>query len=143
MAANEFVLDTGPLVALIDASDQDHAWSRKTLGNLRGPLVTCEAVLSETLFLLREDTLAAQKIGALFQRGLLVSAPVMESHATEVLGLMQAYRNVPMSLADASLVKISDQLAGATIITLDSDFLIYRRQGQKPLATIMPPKRRR
>jgi len=138
MAADKHLVDTGPLVALIDASDRDHAWSKKTLGRLPCPLITCEAVLSEVLFLLRKDAAAPHKITVLFERGLLVCHPIMDAQPAGVLALMQTYRDVPMSLADASLVKISEQIANSTIVTLDSDFLIYRRHRNKAVATLMP-----
>lgn len=138
MANREHLVDTGPLVALIDASDRAHPWSKATLGRLPCPLITCEAVLSEVLFLLRKDPAAPQKISALFERGLLVSHPVMDTQPAGVLALMQTYRDVPMSLADASLVKISEILPQSVIVTLDSDFLIYRRHRNKVLKALMP-----
>ncbi len=138
MGAREHLVDTGPLVALIDASDQHHAWSKKTLSRLPCPLITCEAVLSEVLFLLRKDPAAPQKINALFERGLLVSHPIMNAQPSGVFALMQTYRDVPMSLADASLIKLSEIVAHAVIVTLDSDFLVYRRHRNKPVATLMP-----
>ena len=143
MASSKHIVDTGPLVALIDASDQDHSWSKKTLGNLPCPLITCEAVLSEVLFLLRRDVAAPQKINVLFERGLLVSHPIMDLQYAGVLSLMQTYRDVPMSMADASLVKISEIIPSSSIVTLDSDFLIYRRHRNKSIPTLMPPRLRR
>jgi predicted nucleic acid-binding protein len=140
MAAREYLVDAGPLVALIDASDRDHPWSRKTLGRLPCPLITCEAVLSEVLFLLRKDPVAPQKIGALLERGLLICRPIMNMEHVQVLGLMQTYRDVPMSLADASLVRLTEIIADSTIVTLDSDFLIYRRHRNKTIPVLAPPR---
>lgn len=138
MAAHEHLIDTGPLVALIDASDRDHAWSKKALGRLPCPLVTCEAVLSEVLFLLRKDESAPQKLSLLFDRGLLVCHPVMNLQPSGVFTLMQTYRDLPMSLADACLVKLAELHPAAVIVTLDSDFLLYRRHRNKALTTLMP-----
>jgi predicted nucleic acid-binding protein len=140
MAAAEHVLDAGPLVALIDAGDRDHEWSRKALGRLHPPLITCEAVLSEVLFLLRADRDAPGKVSKLFQRGLLAIHPILHTDAGAVLGLMQAYANVPMSLADACLVLLSERLPGALVVTLDSDFTIYRRNRNKKIPLLTPPR---
>jgi len=140
MAAVEHLLDAGPLVALIDAGDRDHDWSRKTLGRLRPPLITCEAALSEALFLLRADRQASEKIAKLFQRGLLASVPVLDTDATAVLDLMSAYSNVPMSLADACLVRLSEQVPSSTVVTLDSDFTIYRRNRNRKISLLAPPR---
>lgn len=138
MAASGHLVDAGPLVAFIDARDRDHAWSKQTLGKLRPPLITCEAVLSETLFLLRSDPAAPQKIATLFERGLLVSHPALDQEAAAVLALMQTYRDRPMSLADACLVRLSERIRGAVVVTLDSEFTIYRRHRRQPIPLLCP-----
>jgi len=143
MAAVEHLLDAGPLVALIDAGDRDHEWSRKTLGRLRPPLITCEAALSEALFLLRPDPQAPAKIAKLFQRGLLATFPVLDSDASAVLDLMSTYSNVPMSLADACLVRLSERIPSSVVVTLDSDFTIYRKSRNKKIPLLAPPRARR
>jgi predicted nucleic acid-binding protein len=140
MADAEHLLDAGPLVALIDAGDRDHEWSRKTLSRLRPPLITCEAALSEALFLLRADRQAPAKIATLFQRGLLAASPVLDSDAGPVLGLMATYANVPMSFADACLVRLSERLPSAVVVTLDSDFTIYRRNRTKRIPLLIPSR---
>ncbi len=138
MAAREHLLDAGPLVALFDASDRDHAWAVKTVGKLRAPLITCEAALSEALFLLRGDPAAPRKVGALFERELLICHPIMNSEAAAVLALMQTYQDVPMSLADACLVRLSEIIPASTVVTLDSNFSIYRRHRRKPIPVVSP-----
>lgn len=142
MAGGEHVVDAGPLVSLIDASDRDHGWSKRALGGLHPPLVTCEAVLSEALFLLRKDPAAPRKISVLFERGLLVSHPILDSEPAPVFALMQTYRDVPMSLADACVVRLSEKIRGATVITLDSDFSIYRRHRREKISLLLPPRLR-
>jgi predicted nucleic acid-binding protein len=138
MAAVEHLLDAGPLVALIDAGDRDHAWSRKTLGRLRPPLITCEAALSEALFLLRRDKHASRKIAALFERGLIASVPVLDTDAAGVLELMESYSSVPMSLADACLVWLAGRMPSSVVVTLDSDFAIYRKNRDKKIPHLAP-----
>lgn len=143
MADAEHLLDAGPLVALIDAGDRDHEWSRKALGRLRPPLLTCEAALSEALFLLRADRQSPAKIAMLFQRGLLATAPVLDSDAAAVLGLMTTYANVPMSLADACLMRLSERIPSATVVTLDSDFTIYRKNRNQKIPLLAPARVKR
>lgn len=138
MAVSEHVVDAGPLVAFIDARDRDHEWSVRTLGKLRPPLITCEAVLSETLFLLRADAAAPQKIAMLFERRLLVSHALLDQEAAAVLALMQTYRDRPMSLADACLVRLSEKFRGSIVVTLDSDFTVYRRHRRQAIPLLCP-----
>jgi predicted nucleic acid-binding protein len=143
MAGAEHLLDAGPLVALLDAGDRDHEWSRKALGKLRPPLIMCEAALSEALFLLRADRHAPGKIAKLFQRGLIATVPILDTDAAAVLDLMSTYSNVPMSLADACLVRISEQISSAVVVTLDSDFTIYRKNRNKKIPLLAPPRLKR
>jgi len=143
MADAEYLLDAGPLVALIDAGDRDHEWSRNALGRLRPPLFTCEAALSEALFLLRADRKSPAKIATLFQRGLLAAVPVLDSDAAAVLGLMNTYADVPMSLADACLVRLSERIPSSTVVTLDSDFTIYRQNRNQRIPLLTPPRAKR
>ncbi|MGH8017362.1 MAG: type II toxin-antitoxin system VapC family toxin [Opitutaceae bacterium] len=138
MAESEHLLDAGPLAAFIDARDRDHAWSKRELGKLKPPLITCEAVLSETLFLLSGDPAAPQKIATLFERGLLVSHPLFDQDAGAVLGLMQTYRDRPMSLADGCLVRLSEKIRGSVVVTLDSDFTVYRRHRRQAIPVRCP-----
>ncbi len=138
MAAREHLLDAGPLVAFFDAGDRDHSWSKATLRKLRPPLITCEAVLSETLFLLRSDGDAPRKVATLFDRGLLVSHPLLDLEAAAVLGLMQTYRDQPMSLADACLVRLAEKVQGSVVVTLDSDFAVYRRHRRQAIPMLCP-----
>lgn len=134
----EHLLDTGPLVALVDSRDRDHAWSSRILGRLTAPPILCEAVLTEALYLLRSDPAAPQKIGTLFASGWLVCRPLFPIDAGAVFALMQSYRDVPMSLADACLVRLSEKLDDPAVITLDSDFKIYRRHRNQAIPVLSP-----
>lgn len=138
MAATEHLLDTGPLVAFIDRRDRDHDWSQRTLAKLAAPLITCEAVLSEALFLLRADPAAPQKISTLFERGLLAIHPLLDKEATPIFSLMQTYRDRPMSLADACLVRLAEKMRGSVVVTLDSDFKVYRRHRRLQIPMLSP-----
>ena len=132
------VLDTGPLVAYLRERDKDHAWAIEQLQHIRQPLLTCEAVLTEACFLLRGEPTGIDQIGVYLREGLLaVSFEVMPQH-DRVFGLMETYRNVPMSFADACLVCMAESLPEARVFTLDSDFRIYRQHNRKQIPLIIP-----
>ncbi len=105
------IIDTGPLVAFLSERDDAHAWTLAQMTDMAYSLLTCEAVLSEACFLLNRR------------------------HASQ---LMRKYANVPMSFADACLVRMAELYDDSAILTLDSDFHIYRKHGRQPLETIMP-----
>jgi uncharacterized protein len=136
---NEVVLlDTGPLVAFLNARDRYHAWAKVQLGLLQPPLLTCEAVLSEALFLLRHKREAQEAVMGFVKNGLLRLPFRLEEEAGAVSRLLQRYVEVPMSLADGCLVRMSEQHDSAVVLTLDSDFAIYRRHRRQVVPTIRP-----
>jgi predicted nucleic acid-binding protein len=134
------IVDTGPLVALLDAREADHAWARETLGNLPMPLHTCEATLSEALFLLQHVKGGTSALLALMSRGAVVPHFHLASEIQAINKLMTKYASVPMSLADACLVRMTELDARATVITLDRDFRVYRRNGRQAVPTLMPQR---
>ena len=102
------------------------------------PLLTCEAVLTEAAFLLRREGRETDALFALLERGVIrVALAVQEEHA-DIRALMRRYRNRPMSVADACLVRLSEVHASGHVFTLDSDFRIYRRHGNKVIPVLMP-----
>jgi predicted nucleic acid-binding protein len=131
-------LDTGPLVAVLDDTDQWHAWAAPRLRELIEPLWTCGAVLSETSFLLGPHPPAIARLRDLVRDGVI--RPVAEDVSlwNRALALMERYANVPMSFADACLVALAESTPGARLFTLDRDFLIYRQYDDKPLALLAP-----
>ena len=131
-------VDTGPLVALLNRRDRHHAWVRKVLDTLEPPVLTCEAVVSEACFLLVR---IAGGQDALFE---LLSAHVididfqMANELVAVRGLMRKFAMVPMALADACLVRMSELDTSSVILTLDGDFRSYRRNRRQVIPTIRP-----
>ena len=134
------VVDTGPVVALLDADEAHHDWARRQFDSLAPPLLTCEAVISETAFLL-------QRVGAdpsfpvtLVERGVLQVIPVLDTgnDALAVSRLIRRYRDVPMSFADACLVKLVERTDRGSIMTLDSDFHIYRQARRRVIPLLTP-----
>lgn len=131
------IVDTGPLVAFINRSDKYHDWTSEQFAQLNPPFFTCEAVLSEVCFLLRNTVNGPQNIFKLLERELLRIPFKLESEANAVINLMKKYKNIPMSLADACLVRMSEQISDSVICTLDSDFRIYRKEKRNLIPVIM------
>jgi len=132
------IVDTGPLVAYLNKRDTWHDWAVAQLASIDPPLETCEAVLSETAFLLRADPRGSDALMELLERDLLFCAFHLDEAVEHVRRLMKRYQNVPMSLADACLVRITEERRVSTILTLDRDFRQYRRLGRQIIPLISP-----
>jgi predicted nucleic acid-binding protein len=95
-------------------------------------------VLTETAFLLKREGCEADALFALLERGVIRIGLSIEEERGDLRALMHRYRNRPMSLADACLVRLSEIHANGEVFTLDSDFRIYRRHGNKVIPVLMP-----
>ena len=132
------VVDTGVLVALIDPDTGEHGWAREESARLPLPFLTSEAVLTETAFILARDGFDADELFAMTESGIILVSLDFNSERKHLRALMQTYRNVPMSLADATLVRLSELHRDGQVFTLDTDFRIYRRHGNKVIPVLMP-----
>jgi predicted nucleic acid-binding protein len=132
------IADTGVLVALIDPDTKEHAWACKVARRLSRPFLTSEPVLTEVAFLLARDGLDADELFALADSGAISVGLDFNSERRHLRSLMDRYRNVPMSLADATLVRLSELHGECAVFTLDSDFHIYRRHGKRAIPLLMP-----
>ena len=132
------LLDAGPLVALLDERDQHHAWARAHFEAFVEPCITCEAALSESFFLLERTREGKQALCALLERKVILLRFSMEDHVTETLRLLRRYGDIPMSLADACLVRMAELIAEATVFTTDSDFATYRKHSRQIIPLITP-----
>jgi predicted nucleic acid-binding protein len=135
MAAN-VLADAGFVVALLNRRDAHHTWAAGEARRLVPPWRTCEAVLSEAFHLL--GARGAPALSALLRRRAMVIAFELGSDLKPVLTLMQKYADVPMSLADACLVRMTETLADPVILTTDTDFHIYRRHSRQIVPCVMP-----
>ena len=135
------LLDTGPLVALLNERDAFHAWSKEVLAEVRPPLLTCESVVSEACWLLRGVRGGREKVLELVARQIATCPFDLDSEAAAVGKLMRRYSDVPMSLADACLVRMAELDDRATVFTVDRDFRIYRAHGRRSIPVVMPPSR--
>jgi predicted nucleic acid-binding protein len=133
------IADTGPLVAYLDRAEQHHAWAVERVASLEAPLLTCEPVLAETMYLLAGLSRAEEALWELLTNGALRIALHIEDHATELRALHRKYHDRPMSLADACIVRMADLFDDHAVFTLDSDFSIYRKRGREALTVISPP----
>lgn len=138
MSRPTVLVDTGPLVALLHRTDAAHDWARSQFAEHAAPFLTCEAVLSEACFLLRRNGLDAGAVLALLERGVISVGMSLANEATAVRKLFERYGNVPASLADACLIRMSEIYEQCLLFTLDSDFHIYRRHGRKTIPMIRP-----
>ncbi len=136
--ARTVLVDSGPLVAVLSRRDRHHAWARSHFEALTEPLLTCEAVLSEAFFLIRDIHGALERLGQLLSRGVVLVDFGLPDHLTRVLDLMRSYRDVPMSLADACLVCLAEERSGARVFTTDSDFRTYRKNKRQVIPLIAP-----
>ena len=134
--ARNILVDAGFVVALLSNRDTHHRWAATQASSLPPPWSTCEAVLSEAYHLVGER--GAQSLGALLRRQALVAAFELAKHVEQVTKLMEKYSEVPMSLADACLVRMTEALADPVILTTDTDFRIYRRHGRQVVPCITP-----
>ena len=132
------IVDTGPLVAMLNRRDRRHAWVRDVLGSVEPPVFTCEAVISEACFLLGRLPGGHDAMLALLAHQIVKLDFRIGPEIDALRELMRRFKNVPMSLADACLVRMTELDAESVIVTLDSDFRIYRRNRRQVIPTIMP-----
>ncbi len=139
MAAPEKVLvDTGPIVALLVASDIHNGWARRIWSELEPPVLTCEAVLSEAQFLIERFGGNSRAVLEFVDRRALFVGFGVQNDVKRLLELQRAYRSLPMSLADACLVCMAEQIPRSRVFTTDSHFRIYRRHRRQLIPLLMP-----
>lgn len=136
--AKPIIFDSGVLVALIDKREQFHQWASEQAQIITPPFVTCEAVITETCFLLRNVHNGSEAVLSMIEDGILQIDFSLSAEITKIKQLMNKYKDVPMSLADACLVRMSELIDNAVVFTLDSDFHIYRKSGKKKIDLIIP-----
>jgi predicted nucleic acid-binding protein len=132
------IVDTGPLVAFFDRAERHHRWVAERVEELEAPLLVCEPVLTEAIYLLARYSRAQDALFDLLQNGALNVAFRIEEHVGALRRLLQKYRDTPMSLADACVVRMAEIHERHAVLTLDSDFSVYRKHGRVPLTLIHP-----
>jgi predicted nucleic acid-binding protein len=136
--AEKTVVDAGPLVALLNRRDAHHDWARAEFAGRPAPFYTCEAVLAEAEHLVLRGGGNPLQVLELLRRGALTIGLDVEAEAERLAKLQRAYRDQPMSLADACLVRLTELHARSRIFTTDSHFLVYRRNGRQLIPLVSP-----
>jgi predicted nucleic acid-binding protein len=132
------IVDTGPLVAFLDRSERHHRWVVERIEELDGPLLLCEPVLTEAMYLLMRYPGAQDALMGLLQNGALLITFRVDEHIGLLRKLQRKYSDTPMSLADACIVRMAELYDRHFVLTLDSDFAVYRKNGKAPLPLIRP-----
>ena len=132
------LLDTGPWVAFLSRNDTHHKWAVEQFRRLLPPLLSCEAVVAETCFLLKRSGFDPSLPLQFIERGVVQLPFVLQEQIRSVSSLFKRYENVPASLADAALIRLAEINDSPLLITTDSDFHIYRRHGRQTIPLVTP-----
>lgn len=136
--AKSVLIDTGPLVAALRRRDKHHKWARAHFEAATEPFVSCEAVISESLYLLERARDGKEALCGLLERGIIVVRYSFEDELTETLRLIRRDHDTPMSFADACLVRMVEKSDNTVVFTTDHDFRTYRKNGRQVIPLIMP-----
>lgn len=129
------IADTGFLVAFANRRDVHFPWAFALSEQIHEPLLTCEAVLAETAFHLRDSLIVLRML----ESGLIRLAFDMEAHRSELSALAERYADRQPDLADLCLIRMSELHPDHPVVTVDGDFRIYRRNRREGIPLIMPP----
>jgi len=132
------LVDSSFLIALYDQSDFDHARCLRTYESLDRPLVTCEAVITESVYMLRYVSGAAEALLASIECGALEIGFRLSASVGSIHSIMKKYSDTPADFADACLVQMADELDTGDILTLDSDFAHYRWRKTRRFRMLIP-----
>lgn len=130
--------DSGPLIALLDSSDQHHEWAVGQFSYLSTAPITCEGAITEATHLLQDAGVKPWGVLELINREIIVVRFDLESNLNRVLSLMKKYADTPMDFVDACLVAMTEKKSNCRLLTLDSDFRIYRRFERQTIPLIAP-----
>ncbi|MFZ1919852.1 MAG: PIN domain-containing protein [Terriglobales bacterium] len=130
------IADTGFVVAFLNRGDRHHGWASEIGRRIADPLLTCEAVLAESAYLVESTS----KVMALLQRGFLRIAFELPENIEEIASLAERYRERIPDLADLCLIRMSELYPNLPVITIDeADFRVYRRNRREVIPIICPP----
>ena len=132
------LLDTGPWVALLSRNDTHHKWAVDQFRLLPPPMLSCEAVVAETCFLLRRSGFDPSLALQFIERGVVQLPFVLQEQIGSVSSLFKRYENVEASLADAALIRLAEINDSPILLTTDSDFNVYRRHGRQTIPLVSP-----
>ena len=129
------IADTGLLVALVNSRDAHHEWALRVTEQATEPLLTCEPVLAETAFHLGNVELVLEMVAEEF-----LSLPFhCNDHLPQLTALAARYKDRHPDLADLCLIRMSELYPKHSVITVDRDFRVYRRNKREVIPMICPP----
>ncbi len=134
--AGSVLVDAGFLVAFLSDRDNHHNWALAQSSYLPLPWKTCESVLCEAFHILAQD--GKSQLISLIRRGAVGCVFILADHQDAVLNLIQKYADVPMSVADACLVRMTEVLPDPIVLTTDAHFRIYRRHSRQIIPCNLP-----
>lgn len=133
------LLDTSVIVGLLDRDERLHETCAETVRELEGPLITCEAVITESCYLLRNLAGAPEAVIENVAAGIFQIPFQLSRDTAGVKKVLRKYRDRQIDLADACLIRLADEFGTGDILTLDGDFAIYRWERNKPF-NLLPNK---
>ena len=134
----DVILDTGPLVALLNRRDRHHRWAKDQWAEIAPPLLTCESILAEACFLVQPFAGGHMAVLEMVRRNVLDLSFRLAEETAAVSRLLKKYQDVPMSLAEGCLVRMAEQHPESVVFTLDNDFKLYRKYRRQRIPTLSP-----
>lgn len=138
MINRPIIADAGIVAAYLNKKDQWHEWTLLQLRSLPTPFLTCEAVITEACFLMQSKSDGKDDVLRMLADEVLQIKFSLADEVLQIKASMKKYENVPMSLADACLVRMSETIKDSVIFTTDGDFHIYRKNGRQKIDLIIP-----
>lgn len=137
---SKYIVDTGPLVALLNRNDRFHAWAIEVMNGVDLPLLTCEPVITEACYLLNRVSPAqgTHGITGLIQKRFIKIDFNLNEQYERVGQLSAKFADTPMDFADACIVRMSEIHSHTTVLTLDQDFEIYRKNKAQVINCLIP-----
>jgi predicted nucleic acid-binding protein len=133
-----FLTDSSPLVALLNRNDAHHRWAREQFDHVPCPVWTCEGAIAETSYLLQADGIPPWSVIELMEQEVIAVRFDLSLNQNRILSLMKKYADQPMDFVDACLVAMTEEKRDCQLITLDSDFRVYRRFERHAIPLIIP-----
>jgi len=134
----KILIDAGPIVAFLNKNDQHHPFVEKQMRNYPPPFYTCEAVVTESFFLMSRIPRGEDKLIELLETSHIQLETSYSNHSKQIHELIKKYSNIPMSFADACLVQMAENTDNKSVFTIDRDFQIYRLPNGNPISLISP-----
>lgn len=132
------ILDTGPLVAFLKRDERYHQWTIEQWKTIEPPLLTCEAVITESCFLMQRIHNGEDAVLKLLKQGIVQINFDLNQDIDPVCQLLSRYSSISMSLADGCLVRMAELNRGSSVLTFDSDFTIYRKNRNQVIPCLSP-----